>query len=89
MESAKFRLTERQAIILRVLVCSLQHISNLLICCLYSSEPERSVEPLNVPEGSQVGDRITFDGAEQCTPDEKLNPKKKIWEKLQVWISLT
>lgn len=47
------------------------------------SEP-RSVEPLNVPEGSQVGDRVTFDGAQACTPDEKLNPKKKIWEKLQV-----
>ena len=64
-------------------------MSYILICCLYSSEPERSVEPLNAPEGSQVGDRITFDGAEQCSPDEKLNPKKKIWEKLQVWISLT
>ena len=47
-------------------------------------EEPRQVEPLSVPEGSAPGDRVFFDGYEQGKPDEKLNPKKKIWEKLQV-----
>lgn len=51
------------------------------------AEP-RAVEPLEAPEGSEVGDRVTFRGAESCTPDEKLNPKKKVWETLQVSPSL-
>lgn len=41
------------------------------------------MEPLLPPEGAVVGERISienFDG----TPDEVLNPKKKVWEKLQV-----
>lgn len=49
----------------------------------------RQVEPLCPPEGSEVGDRVTFDGADPCTPDDKLNPKKKIWEKLQVCVCST
>lgn len=40
------------------------------------------------PEGSAVGDRVMFDGADSCEPDERLNPKKKIWEKLQVRVTL-
>lgn len=42
------------------------------------------MEPLDAPEGSEVGDRVVFKDAEACTPDERLNPKKKVWEKLQV-----
>lgn len=46
---------------------------------LHSAE---AVEPLNIPNGSKPGDRIYVDGY-QGTPDIQLNPKKKVWEKLQ------
>lgn len=49
----------------------------------YRDEP-RAVEPLIPPEGSAPGDRIYFDGHNSDKPDEQLNPKKKVWEKLQV-----
>lgn len=38
------------------------------------------VEP---PSSAQPGERITFPGYEG-NPDELLNPKKKVWETLQV-----
>ncbi|PWA15334.1 hypothetical protein CCH79_00008519 [Gambusia affinis] len=46
-------------------------------------EPRR-VEPLDPPEGSSPGDRVFVEGYESGKADEKLNPKKKVWEKLQV-----
>ena len=42
------------------------------------------MEPLDVPSGSSLGERVFFEGHETGTPDEQLNPKKKVWEKLQV-----
>jgi len=42
------------------------------------------VEPLAVPEGSTVGDRVMVEGEKEGQLDEVLNPKKKIWEKLSV-----
>ena len=54
----------------------------------FSNEP-RAVEPLNPPAGSAPGDRVFVEGYESGTPDERLNPKKKIWEKLQVRSSWT
>lgn len=44
----------------------------------------RQVEPLDPPSGSCVGDKVFVDGMKDSTPEEKLNPKKKIWEKVQV-----
>lgn len=53
--------------------------------CLFSSEGEpRKVEPLDPPEGSLPGDRVFVEGYESGKPDDRLNPKKKVWEKLQV-----
>jgi len=49
-----------------------------------SREDPREVEPLAVPEGSAVGDRVTVEGEKEGQPDEVLNPKKKVWEKLSV-----
>ncbi|CAB1320345.1 unnamed protein product [Coregonus sp. 'balchen'] len=46
-------------------------------------EPRR-VEPLDPPEGSSPGERVFVEGYETGKPDDKLNPKKKTWEKLQV-----
>lgn len=42
------------------------------------------VEPLEPAEGSKPGDKVFVDGYDQGEPDKILNPKKKIWEQLQV-----
>lgn len=36
------------------------------------------------PEDSTPGERIVVENFEEGKPDEILNPKKKVWEKLQV-----
>jgi len=52
-----------------------------MVLCSSRAEP-KEVEPLNVPEGSAPGDRVVVDGEKEGMPDEVLNPKKKVWEKL-------
>lgn len=42
------------------------------------------MEALIPPEGSQPGDRVFIENFEEGSPDDVLNPKKKVWEKLQV-----
>lgn len=42
------------------------------------------MEPLDPPEGSSPGERVFVEGCESGKPDDRLNPKKKVWEKLQV-----
>merc|ERR1711892_874711 len=54
-----------------------------MVLCSSREEPKK-VEPLAVPEGSQPGDRVSVEGFDQGVPDEVLNPKKKVWEKLSV-----
>jgi len=56
--------------------------SQAMLMCASIDDP-RQVEPLIPPEGSSPGERVFIEGHEDGTPDEKLNPKKKIWEKLQ------
>lgn len=41
------------------------------------------VELVEPPKSAQVGERVTFPGFEG-QPDDVLNPKKKVWETLQV-----
>ena len=41
------------------------------------------VELVEPPTSANVGERVTFPGYEG-DPDELLNPKKKVWETLQV-----
>merc|ERR1712240_919837 len=53
-----------------------------MVLCSSREEP-KEVEPLGVPEGCVPGDRVSVEGLEG-TPDEVLNPKKKVWEKLSV-----
>lgn len=36
-----------------------------------------------MPAAAKAGDRIVVEGAGAGEPDEQLNPKKKVWEKLQ------
>jgi len=52
-----------------------------MVLCSSRDDP-REVEPLAVPEGSTVGDRVIVEGEKEGQPDEVLNPKKKVWEKL-------
>merc|ERR1712154_15074 len=54
-----------------------------MVLCSSREEP-KEVEPLGVPEGAAVGDRVTVEGHDSGVPDELLNPKKKVWEKLAV-----
>lgn len=50
---------------------------------IYRQEP-RAVEPLSPPDESSPGERVLIEGYESGAPDQILNPKKKIWEKLSV-----
>ena len=52
-----------------------------MVLCSSRTEP-KEVEPLNVPEGSAPGDRVVVEGEKEGMPDEVLNPKKKVWDKL-------
>ncbi|XP_061521494.1 tyrosine--tRNA ligase, cytoplasmic [Phycodurus eques] len=60
----------------------------MLLCASIEGEPRR-VEPLDPPEGSSPGDRAFVEGYEAGKPDERLNPKKKVWEKLQVDLKIS
>lgn len=44
----------------------------------------KRVEPLDPPAICKPGERVYIEGYEFGEPDSVLNPKKKIWEKLQV-----
>ena len=39
---------------------------------------------MSAPADSSPGDRVFVDGYEGGQPDEQLNPKKKVWDKLAV-----
>lgn len=60
--------------------------SSLLWLAVYSEGEPRRVEPLDPPEGSAPGEEVFVEGFEMGKPDDKLNPKKKVWEKLQVCV---
>ncbi|KAH7981981.1 hypothetical protein HPB52_002493 [Rhipicephalus sanguineus] len=74
-----------------VLLCNLKPSkmrgveSQAMVLCASVQEP-RQVEPLKPPSNCSPGDRVFIEGYEDASiqPDSQLNPKKKIWEKLQV-----
>ncbi|KAH6945840.1 hypothetical protein HPB50_010186 [Hyalomma asiaticum] len=74
-----------------VLLCNLKPSkmrgveSQAMVLCASLEEP-RLVEPLKPPRNCSPGDRVFIEGYEDASiqPDSQLNPKKKIWEKLQV-----
>ncbi|CAK1581013.1 unnamed protein product [Parnassius mnemosyne] len=53
-----------------------------MVLCASIDEPKQ-VEPLLPPIGSKPGERIVVETYEIGEPDDVLNPKKKVWEKLQ------
>ncbi|XP_044590504.1 tyrosine--tRNA ligase, cytoplasmic isoform X1 [Cotesia glomerata] len=57
--------------------------SHGMVLCASVDGEERKVEPLRPPADAAPGDRVIVEGYEG-TPDEVLNPKKKVWEKLAV-----
>ncbi|XP_039293348.1 tyrosine--tRNA ligase, cytoplasmic-like [Nilaparvata lugens] len=57
----------------------------MVLCASVEEGDTKCVEPLLPPAGSAAGDRVHVDGYESSRqPDAVLNPKKKIWEQLQV-----
>lgn len=60
----------------------------MLLCASIEGEPRR-VEPLDPPEGCSPGERVFVEGYESGKPDERLNPKKKVWEKLQADLKIS
>lgn len=52
-----------------------------MVLCATSSDGN-SVELVEPPEGAVIGERVVFEG-HQGDPEETLNPKKKIWEKVR------
>ncbi|XP_011859545.1 PREDICTED: tyrosine--tRNA ligase, cytoplasmic [Vollenhovia emeryi] len=58
--------------------------SHGMVLCASVEEPTRQVEPLRPPADSMPGDKIVIEGYEDGVADDVLNPKKKVWEKLQV-----
>ncbi|XP_056267996.1 tyrosine--tRNA ligase, cytoplasmic [Pseudoliparis swirei] len=60
----------------------------MLLCASAEGEPRR-VEPLDPPEGSSPGERVFVEGYETGKPDDRLNPKKKVWEKVQADLKIS
>ncbi|XP_023026097.2 tyrosyl-tRNA synthetase [Leptinotarsa decemlineata] len=58
-------------------------LSEGMVLCASVDEPKQ-VEILIPPSGSFPGQRVYIQNYESGNPDEVLNPKKKVWEKLQV-----
>lgn len=53
-----------------------------MVLCASVDEPKQ-VETLIPPQGAFPGERVFIENYEDGKPDEVLNPKKKVWEKLQ------
>ncbi|CAH0389183.1 unnamed protein product [Bemisia tabaci] len=56
----------------------------MVLCASVDTEGAKNVEPLDPPENCTPGERVIVEGYETGNPDDVLNPKKKVWEKLQV-----
>nr|XP_027119045.1 probable methionine--tRNA ligase [Coffea arabica] len=55
--------------------------SEAMVLCASNSE-DTKVELVEPPEGAVIGERVKFPGFEG-SPDDQLNPKKKVWETVQ------
>lgn len=54
-----------------------------MLLCANVAEPKQ-IEAITPPTGTIPGEKVFVEGYESGEPDDVLNPKKKIWEKLQV-----
>ncbi|KAL9240102.1 hypothetical protein vseg_014360 [Gypsophila vaccaria] len=62
---------------------SMRGIKSQAMVLAASDSEHTKVELVDPPEDAKVGERVTFPGFEG-EPDDVLNPKKKVWETLQV-----
>ncbi|KAK9942897.1 hypothetical protein M0R45_008540 [Rubus argutus] len=62
---------------------SMRGIKSQAMVLAASNSDHTAVELVDPPKSAQVGERVTFPGFEG-EPDDVLNPKKKVWETLQV-----
>ena len=46
-----------------------------------------TIELVDPPANAEVGDRLDFEGWQNCIPNVTLNPEKKLWERLEVSLS--
>jgi len=53
-----------------------------MILCASRDNP-KAVEPLDPPNEAPPGQKVTIDGFETFQAEAELNPKKKIWERIQ------
>lgn len=58
-------------------------MSNTVQFCSRNGD-QKVVEVLDPAEGSVIGDIVHTSSTSNAKPEEKLNPKRKIWEKVQV-----
>ncbi|XP_011305321.1 tyrosine--tRNA ligase, cytoplasmic [Fopius arisanus] len=58
--------------------------SHGMVLCASVDGEERKVEPIRPPPDASAGDRVLIENYENGAPDDVLNPKKKVWEKLSV-----
>lgn len=56
----------------------------MVLCASVEDGGTKRVELLDPPANCHAGERVLIEGYESGVPDNILNPKKKIWEKLQV-----
>merc|ERR1712110_1207275 len=54
----------------------------MLLCTCVNDGDSRKVEPLSVSDSATPGQKVVVEGFEKDVADERLNPKKKIWETL-------
>ncbi|XP_015607250.1 tyrosine--tRNA ligase, cytoplasmic [Cephus cinctus] len=58
--------------------------SHGMVLCSSTDQPTKQVEPLRPPSDAVPGEKVLVEGYEEGVPDDILNPKKKVWDKLQV-----
>ncbi|KAF5303066.1 hypothetical protein FQR65_LT08395 [Abscondita terminalis] len=54
-----------------------------MLLCANVAEPKQ-IEAITPPADTIPGEKVFVEGYEEGEPDDVLNPKKKIWEKLQI-----
>ncbi|KAI5424544.1 hypothetical protein KIW84_030644, partial [Lathyrus oleraceus] len=75
--------TEKSVFLCNLKPTSMRGIKSQAMVLAASNDDHTKVELVEPPSSASVGERITFPGHEG-SPDELLNPKKKVWETLKV-----
>ncbi|KPV75462.1 uncharacterized protein RHOBADRAFT_53436 [Rhodotorula graminis WP1] len=86
----KYKTLEQMQGAMVITVCNLKPVSmrgiksfGMLLCATSPEGKDAGVEFVDPPAGSEPGDRVYFEGMQDRTALELLNPKKKIFETVQ------